>query len=241
LSQSYVFHEYPKNASDKSKEVRTANPEPTCRCGAHQLHRFYRYVWEHPSSRLLDVAHELKISNANARQLSHRLKLRAHLERTCPQCFEVQLFGNPPVCQACGCEPTEPTPPIEPIFDAQYPTNALQRGNGLGSVTDYRRVGFENHYAIIERRMRLGIEESLILNSKSDVMQRLKTDYPSEELFDLAGRLVLREVKELKARYPLLINSKYARQQVVENALAKVALIHPSLAPARVSYAVTSH
>jgi len=212
-----------------------------CRCKAHQLHRFFQYLWSHPNCNLLIAAKELKISYANARQLSHRLKSRPFLDRTCPECFQVQLFGHPPACQACGFEPTEATPQIEVRFSEQSPTNNLQAGNGLGSVTDYRGIRFENNPMIIERRTRLGIEESLITNCKSDVMQFLKSDYPEEEVSDLAGRLVLKEVKELKARYPMLARSKYARRQVVKNVLGRLVLVHPSLAPRLRSYEVMSH
>src|SRR5713226_8562124 len=164
-----------------SRQLQMANLQVMCEgcmCSAHQLHKFYRYVLNHPSCSLLEVAQELKITYANARQLSHRLKSRPHLDRTCPECFLVQLFGYPPVCQACGFEPTEPCLPVEVRFDQQSPSNSLLQGNGLGSVTDYREVGFENHYLIIERQARIGIEESLIANCKSDVMQGLKSDYP---------------------------------------------------------------
>jgi len=212
-----------------------------CRCKAHQLHRFFRYLWNHPTCSLLVIAKELGVSHSNARQLSHRLKSRPHIDRTCPECFQVQLFGHPPVCQACGFEPTETTPPIEVRFSEQSPTNNLQVGNGLGSVTSYGEIGFENNPVIIERRAKLSIEENLIVNCKSDVMQQLKSDYPPEDVSDLAGRLVLKEVRELRARYPLLTHSKYARRQVVENVLGRLALVYPSLAPSLRSYEVMSH
>jgi hypothetical protein len=150
------------------------------------------------------------------------------LWQTCPECFREKLFQN--VCQNCGAEPSAPNIPREVNFEQQGPANRLQPGNGLGSVTEYREVGFESNPVIISRRMeRDSSEDSLIKNVKSDLMDWLRNSRSRESVSDLGARLVEKEVIELKARFPLLETSKNARRQVFENVKARLTLLYPFL------------
>lgn len=71
-------------------------------------------------------------------------------------------------------------------------------------------------------------EDVLITSAKSKVLNELKRIYPDETVSDEAGRLVLKEVAEFRARYPNL-NPKRLSGQIAENVINRLALLHPQL------------
>jgi hypothetical protein len=71
----------------------------------------------------------------------------------------------------------------------------------------------------------------LIIAVKSEVENELKRSFPSEAVTDEAGRLVVKEVLEFKARYPSLASSKNVRKQLAENVINRLRLLHPYLRP----------
>ncbi len=210
--------------------------ERACSCRAHQLHRFFKYRWEHPSATLVQASKGLNISYNSAKLLSSRLRKRKGINQICPMCFGEKLFQG--VCQACGFEPTLPRLP-EVNFDRQSPTNSLQRNNELGAGADLfggsdftgKRVSmhFENWPGIISRKMEQHSEDTLIRNCKSDLLEWLKAFFPKPEVSDFCGKLVVKDVLELRARFPLLEGSKNCRAQVVENVKARMKLAYPFL------------
>ncbi len=197
-----------------------------CSCRAHSQHRLRRWQFEHPKGTLVLAARDLGLSYANAKQLNHRLARRPDLSRLCPECFRPALSNDG--CRNCGFEPTAARAP-EIAFDMQSPTNWIHAGNQLGSVTNYRALHFGNHYAIIARRVEGCIEKPLVRACKSDVMNFLKYSYPEDGITDTAGRLIVKEVRELRARWPRLTSSKHARRQIVENVIATLKLTYPKL------------
>jgi hypothetical protein len=199
-----------------------------CDCGAHRLHRVFRYAWENPSASRKDCAKALKLSYNNVLAAFHRLKWR-DLTRYCPECFHPELFDG--VCQNCGFEPAVPMVPVEVRPDSQSPVNWLHAGNLLGSETQYDRLGFANHGFVLKRRLERGVEDQLTIAVKSDVENELKRTYPSEAVADEAGRLVVKEVLEFRARYPALASAKRVRKQLAENVLNRLRLLHPHLRP----------
>lgn len=201
-----------------------------CKCGAHRQHRLLRYLWANPRAPQAAIAHELKISESNVREGLWRLRQR-NLSRTCPECFAPKLFGG--VCQNCGFEPDAPSLPIEVMPDSQSPTNHLHAGNLLGSVTDYKAVGFTNAAVILKRKIEGSLEDPLVAGVKSDVENELKRDFPEEAITDEAGRLVIKEVAEFRARYPGL-RPKGLRMQIALNVMARLRLLHPQLREVRV-------
>jgi hypothetical protein len=96
---------------------------------------------------------------------------------------------------------------------------------------DYSALGFVNHGLVLKRRIERGIEDSLIVGVKSDVENELKRTFPSEAITDEAGRLVIKEVLEFRARYPGLATSKNLRKQLAENVINRLLLLHPHLKP----------
>jgi hypothetical protein len=199
----------------------------SCPCRAHQLHRFFRYRWDHPSTTLKQAAQDLHISLSNAKQLASRLRRRPRLWQTCPGCFSNQLFHG--VCQNCGEEPAKPEIRLDIRFDQQSPSNSIQSGNGLGGDPDIREIKFENNSSVVIQRRMNRVQDSLLSNCKSDVLEWLKGTYPREDITDLAGRLVVKEVSDLRARYPLLTGSKNLRPQVVQNVKNRLILVYPFL------------
>lgn len=201
-----------------------------CKCRRHRLHRLFQFYWRFPGAKLKDAAKELKLTYGNVRNAAWALR-KLDLSVTCPECMEPKLVNG--VCQNCGFEPETPFLPFDILPDSQSPTNNLHPGNELGGETDYQRIGFTNHGLILKRLMERAIEGPLVKSVKSDVENELKRFYPSEAITDEAGRLVIKEVLELQARYPRLIASKYARSQIAENVIRRLRLLHPQLREVR--------
>lgn len=99
----------------------------------------------------------------------------------------------------------------------------------LGSDVDYKHIGFENHWVIMKRRVERGVEDNLVRSVKSDVENELKRAFPSEAITDEAGRLVVKEVLEFRARYPGLAASKNVRRQLYVNVMNRLLLLHPHI------------
>jgi hypothetical protein len=165
------------------------------------------------------------MSEGNVREGLWRLRQR-NLAIVCPECFAPKLLNG--VCQGCGFEPDALVVPLQVRADEQSPTNHLHAGNLLGSVTDYDAVGFTNSGLVLKRRIEGTLEEPLIMGIKSDVENELKRSYPEESITDEAGRLVLKEVLEFRARYPGL-RPKGLRDQLGRNVMARLRLLHPQL------------
>jgi hypothetical protein len=166
------------------------------------------------------------MSYTNTLAAFHRLKSR-DLTTLCPECFIPTLLSG--VCRNCGFEPDAPGVPIEVRLDSQSPTNHIHAGNLLGSETDYNALGFVNQGFILKRRIERGIEDPLTRAVKSDVENELKRTFPGEIITDEAGRLVIKEVMEFRARYPGLATSKNVRRQLAENVMNRLWLRHPQL------------
>ena len=200
-----------------------------CRCGAHRLHRVFQFYWSHPSAQQKIAAQMLGIKLGNLKEALWLLRHR-DLSKVCPECFRPLLVGG--ACEGCGFEPFEPVLPVDIMPDSQHPTNSLHPGSMLGSVTDYREVakayGFSNQGFVLKRKMDRQIETPLVDAIRSDVANALDGG-SRPEIAEEAGRLVLKEVAEFKARYPEMVSSKLARGQLTENVLARLCLLHPSL------------
>jgi hypothetical protein len=195
-------------------------------CGAHRLHRVLRFAWENPSASRKDCAKTLKMSYPNVLGAFYRLRKR-DLTRYCIECNKPTLFNG--ACVNCGAEREAPRIRIAVVHDSQSPTNWLHAGNLLGSETDYNLIGLVNHGFVLKRRVERGIEDPLIIAVKSEVENELKRTFPSEAISDEAGRLVVKEVLEFKARYPGLASSKNVRKQLAENVMNRLVLLHPQL------------
>jgi len=99
----------------------------------------------------------------------------------------------------------------------------------LGTEVDYKAISFENHWAILKRRVERGVEDNLILSVKSEVENELKRVYPGEAITDEAGRLAIKEVLEFRTRYPRLALSKNLRSQLAQSVINRIRLLHPHL------------
>ena len=200
-----------------------------CRCGTHRLHKIFQFYWANPSASRKAAGQALKLSPGNVREALWELR-RRDLSRTCPECFGPLLVGG--VCQGCGFEPFEPILPVDIMPNSQHPTNSLHPGSMLGSVTDYKEVaksyGFSNQGFVLKRKMDRQIETPLLDAIRSDVANALDGG-SRPEITEEAGRLVLKEVAEFKARYPRMSTSKLARRQLAENVLTRLRLLHPGL------------
>jgi hypothetical protein len=186
----------------------------------------FQFIWAHPSAPQKEIAKALKMSLANVKVGLWELRKR-DLPKFCPECFTPSLVGG--VCHSCGFEPFEPALPLDVLRDSQSPTNALHPGNMLGSDTDYGAIGFVNSGEILKRKIDRAIERPLIDAIRSDVANSLDcTARP--DIADQAGRLVLKEVREFRARYPMMGRSKLVRRQLAENVLKRLILLHPHLA-----------
>ena len=209
-----------------SELLQSALIQKGCRCGAHRQHRILRYLWQNPSAPLKSVAADLKISESNVKEGLWELRQRKDLDRRCPECFAPQLLNG--ICQSCGFESDAPSLRVDVVPDSQSPVNHLHVGNLLGSEVEYRSIGFGNHWAILKRKIEGKLEENLVREAKSGVMEALKAFYPAESITDEAGRLIVKEVLEFQARYPGL-RPKGLGAAIISNVLARLELRHPQL------------
>jgi hypothetical protein len=184
--------------------------------------RLFKYLWYHPHSNLKQAAQELKISYSNAKKTHYLLKMRKDLHIRCPECFRPTFFSL--VCQVCGFEGDRPFVPIEGYFDQVSPVHSIQPLNGLGSQTDYSLLRFayggRNIKHLVERS-----EDVFLESCKSLLWQELKSYMPQDEVVEEATRLLVKEVIEFRAKYPLLVNAKDAKRQIVSNVVERLRLI----------------
>lgn len=186
----------------------------------------FREMWNNPCATIKTIMAALKIKESNVKEGRWELRQRGDLDRRCPECFAPKLLNG--VCQSCGFEPDMPALRVDVVPESQSPVNHLHAGNLLGSDVEYRSIGFENHWAILKRKIEGKLEENLVREAKSDVMQALKSFYPTDSISDEAGRLVVKEVLEFQARYPGL-RPKGLGAAVTSNVLARLELRHPQL------------
>lgn len=205
-----------------------------CACAAHSQHIVFRYLWNHPSACLKDIAIDLHLEYSNVKQIVFRIRNRVDCEFLCPECFGPSLFNL--VCESCGFEADKANIPIEPNFNSQSPVYRIQPFNGLGSHTEYNaakdfggkqarlnfRYGGNNIKHLVEPSNR-----SLIERCKSDIWQAFKKYAPADSIVEEANRFLVKEIMEFKHRYPLLIRSTNARAQIVKNVLELVSLRYP--------------
>lgn len=214
-----------------------------CLCGAHRLHRVFRYFWDHPSASRKDCAKALGMSLTNVWQSFHEIKKR-NLDRLCPECFKPAVYEG--ICHECGAERDNPFLPPEldkGIFEQQSAPNHLHADNLLGSQTKmiyrpivrvlYQREGMapglvSKHAAALRHRTER-VEDLLLANVKSDIMNEMKRCYPDEVVTDTAGRLCHKEVAEFRAKYPMLATSRNVRRQLAANVMSRLMALYPRL------------
>jgi hypothetical protein len=74
------------------------------------------------------------------------------------------------------------------------------------------------------------MEDPLLKEVKSQVMNELKKYYPNETITDSAGRLAIKEVAEFRTKYPLLATSKNVKKQLTMNVMKRLDILYPFLA-----------
>lgn len=212
-----------------------------CGCGAHSQHLVFRYLWEHPSTRLKAVAAEVGLTYLAVRLARHRLRMTGNLYLYCPVCFTPSLLGL--TCGNCGAELDRPQVPVEASFDSQSPVHSIQPGSGLGSYNEYDQRGLvlKTSTGKVVSRLRLNYggtnikhlleraENPLLERSKSLLWEALKGPALPDGVVEQASRLLIKEVKEFEYRYPGLIRSHKVASQLVENVLDLVVLRYPRL------------
>jgi hypothetical protein len=200
---------------------------PHHRTASSTRQRVFRYFWNNPAASNRQIADELHVSLSNVKVTLHRLRRMPDISRRCPECFAPSMRAEG--CQSCGFEPTSASLPLDVRFDEQSPVNHIHAGNSLGSEVNYPGVGFTNSGLVVKRWMDRALEDSLTRDVKSEVMQALKTSYPTEAITDYAGRLCVKEVSEFRARYPLLAASKNVRKQLALNVMKRLEFLYPVL------------
>jgi hypothetical protein len=184
--------------------------------------RLFKYLWYHPDASLVQAAQELKISYGGIKKKHYLLKKRQDLHIRCPECFRPTFYNL--TCQSCGFEGDRPSVPIEGYFDQVSPVHSIQPLNGLGSQTDYSLLRFayggRNIKHLVERS-----EDVFLESCKSLLWQELKKYMPKDEVVEEATRLLEKEVVEFRAKYPLLINAKDAKRQIVSNVVERLKMV----------------
>ena len=183
--------------------------------------KVFRYLWAHPNAPLVLVAKETHLSYIAARVAKHNLSRRKDLARLCPECFQPTLEGL--VCRTCGVELDQP----EALESDGSPVHSIQPLNGLGSQTSYLALRFsyggQNIAHLVERA-----SNSFLERCKSLLWGELKGPMLPDGTVEEANRLLVKEVIDFRARYPMLAKSKRAAEQIVENVMGKVRLRYPA-------------
>lgn len=199
-------------------------PASPCKCGVHRQHVLFRYLWNNPGVSLKIAAGELRLSYPNVRMIKTRLMRRSSLDRLCPECFNHSLQGL--MCSNCGYEADRPNIPIEVSFKNQSPVYSIQPQNGLGTDTDYTRLGLSYGGRNIAHLVETS-EDPLLERCKSLLWEVLKGATPSDQIVEEATRLLIKEVKEFEHKYSDLIRSTKLTKQLVKRVLCQVALRYP--------------
>lgn len=197
-----------------------------CQCKAPTQRLVYCYLVRNPGTTLKAVAKELHLSYAAVRLAKSRLTRRKDIHLLCPECFEPALRSG--LCHNCGYELDRPHIPVTPDFGSQSPRYAIQPMNGLGSQTDYNRLGLQyggkNIKHLVER-----VENPLLERARSELWQALKEVMPPDGAVEEANRQLTKDVLEFQARYPTLVRSTKAVHQLVNNVLMVLAFRYPAL------------
>ena len=197
-----------------------------CRCRAHGQHVMYRWLWYHPNGPLKQASKDLGISHDAAKQRSSRVLRRPDISRLCPECFRPSLEGL--VCTECGTELDAPELPQGIRFDETSPVYTIQPLNGLGSLTSYSSLGLQyggrNMAHLVEKPT-----DYLLERAKSLLWEELKTSMPGDMVTDEAARMLSKEVRDFRARYPGLARSRFVANQLVQNVVARLAARYPDL------------
>lgn len=195
-----------------------------CKCGVHRQHTLFRYLWNNFGVSDRMAAKELHLSYPNVRMIKTRLMRRSGLDRLCPECFRPSLQDL--TCSNCGFEADRPNIPIEVSFKNQSPVYSIQPQNGLGTDTDYTRLGLSYGGRNIAHLVETS-EDPLLERCKSLLWEVLKGAAPSDQIVDEATRLLTKEVKEYEHKYSDLVRSTKLAKQLVKRVLYQIALRYP--------------
>lgn len=195
-----------------------------CRCHAHSQHTVYRFLFRNPGTSLKAAAGELHMSHLAVRLAKSRLKKRTNLSRLCPECFEPSLQGL--TCGNCGVELDEPFA-LGQTFESQSPVHSIQPLGGLGSVTDYSRLGLQYGGSNV-RHLAERPENALLEKCRSMLWQELKGPMFRDGVVEEANQLLTRHVSEFQGRFPTLLRSKGVAAQLVENVTDLLKLRYPN-------------
>ena len=69
----------------------------------------------------------------------------------------------------------------------------------------------------------------LLERAKSLLWEELKAVMPGDMVTDEAARMLSKEVRDFRARYPGLVRSKFVANQLVQNVVARLAARYPDL------------
>lgn len=200
------------------------SPADLCKCGVHRQHVLFRFLWNNPGVSLKTAAEELHLSYPNVRMIKTRLMRRSSLDRLCPECFRHSLQGL--TCSNCGFEADRPNIPIEVSFKNQSPVHSIQPQNGLGTDTDYTKLGLSYGGRNIAHLVETS-EDPLLERCKSLLWEILKGAVLSDQIVEEATRLLTKEVKEFEHKYSDLVRSTKLAKQLVKRVLYQVALRYP--------------
>lgn len=202
-----------------------------CKCGKHALHRLYSFYWKYPDlydtrGGLVQAARELHVNYGTLKKTAFRLRRLPDISRRCPVCFEPKLEGL--TCRNCGAELDKPALPDGVRFEETSPVHSIQPLNGLGSVTDYRRLGLSYGARSVQHLVERP-KDSFVESCRSELLDWLKEVMPPDSVTEEANRLLTKEIIEFRGRYPELVRAKGAKSQIVANLVGRLALRYPAL------------
>jgi|GEM_PF-1587064 hypothetical protein len=200
----------------------------------------FRWIYHHPDSTLKEAAKALGITHNSAKLAISRLRRRPEFQHLCPECLHFSLFE---CCHNCGFEPgfdslgmEGPSFIFSTIAEARY---RLQSNGGLGSDVDYSslrpKYGARNLQHLVDH----GPEADRTLEDlKSSLWEELKGEMLSDNLTDLAARILEAELNRIRFYYPEVLRMKDFKHMMiraVRQRMRQLAGVRVSLSPPQTS------
>lgn len=186
-----------------------------CRCGAHSQHRLFKFRFENPSASLKEASAALHLRYANVRRIASRLN-RKDLSRYCPECFRPTLLNNH--CESCGFEAERVGVDFEGKPSTPGTSLTVVTPTNLGSLCDYSALGLgygsRNIAHIVERPT-----DAFMTKCVTRLRNELERMRVPEIRIAEATSLTIKEIKQFRYRYPLLVRSKVLCDQFVQNSI----------------------
>ena len=180
----------------------------------------FEYRFFHLNATLKETAINCHVGYEAAKKAWSRLKNHHDLLKLCPACWQELIIDG--VCQSCGREFKTSFKYSEGAdSETQAPVYKLMPFGGLGTQTDYNKLGLKYGGRAIQHVVEHGPNSDRKLETLRDkLLQELKGKYNRDDVLDFAERLLMIEYDRLRKLYPDLLN-KHGMNNMIINAVSR--------------------